>query len=38
MNIEDWSQDYYYDPVKNDYIHKTEKPIEKTLVSNWFTT
>lgn len=35
-NIEDWSKDYRYDAIKNDYIHKTITPIEKELVSSWF--
>ncbi|MFC4269687.1 aminotransferase class V-fold PLP-dependent enzyme [Polaribacter marinivivus] len=35
-NIEDWSKDYRYDAIKNDYVHKTVKPIEKELVNSWF--
>lgn len=35
-NIDEWSKDYEYDLVKNDYIHKSIKPIEKQLVSDWF--
>ncbi|MFD0991897.1 aminotransferase class V-fold PLP-dependent enzyme [Tenacibaculum geojense] len=35
-NIKDWAQDYEYDPIKNDYVHKTSEPIEKKLVENWF--
>ncbi|QNM85961.1 aminotransferase class V-fold PLP-dependent enzyme [Polaribacter pectinis] len=35
-NIEEWSKDYKYDPIKNDYVHKTVEPIEKELVKSWF--
>lgn len=35
-NIEDWSKDYKYDSIKNDYVHKTFTPIEKELVTSWF--
>lgn len=36
-NIEEWSKDYKYDMVKNDYIHTSVKPIEKELVADWFS-
>jgi selenocysteine lyase/cysteine desulfurase len=36
-NIEDWAMDYNYDPIKNDYVHKTVEPIEKKLVEEWFS-
>jgi len=35
-NIEDWSKDYKYDAIKNDYVHKTVTSIEKELVNSWF--
>jgi len=35
-NIHQWSEDYLYDPLKNDYVHKSVKPIEQVLVKNWF--
>ena len=35
-NIENWSKDYLYNPIKNDYAHKTVKPIEHNLVKEWF--
>lgn len=38
QNIEDWSQDYTYDPIKNDYAHKSVTPIEKKLVQDWFAS
>ncbi len=36
-NIEDWAKDYKYDSAKNDFIHTTIKPLEKKLVSAWFS-
>ena len=35
-NIDVWSSDYSYDPIKNEYVHKAVKPIEHSLVKNWF--
>ena len=35
-NIEEWSRDYTYDSIKNDYVHISVEPIEKELVSSWF--
>jgi selenocysteine lyase/cysteine desulfurase len=35
--IEVWASDYSYDPSKNDFVHKTIKPIEKQLVNSWFS-
>lgn len=36
-NIENWSKDYTYDSIKNDYVHKTVTPIEQALVTSWFS-
>ncbi len=36
-NIELWSKDYVYDDSKNDFVHKTVKPIEQELVNSWFS-
>lgn len=36
-NIENWSQDYAYDSIKNDYSHKSVTPIEQELVKRWFS-
>ncbi|CAA0152278.1 Putative aminotransferase [Tenacibaculum maritimum] len=36
-NIADWSKDYSYDAIKNDYVHVSSEPIEKRLVKNWFS-
>ncbi|WP_242092874.1 aminotransferase class V-fold PLP-dependent enzyme [Aestuariivivens sediminicola] len=35
-HIDVWSQDYKYDPIKNDYVHKTLPSAEKELVRDWF--
>jgi len=35
-NIEEWRNDYQYDAIKNEFMHKTAKPIENELVNNWF--
>ncbi|WP_299104590.1 aminotransferase class V-fold PLP-dependent enzyme [uncultured Tenacibaculum sp.] len=35
-NIEEWSKDYRYDMIKNDYTHVSATPVEKSLVANWF--
>ncbi len=35
-NIEEWSKDYTYEAIKNEFIHKTAKPIEIDIVNNWF--
>ncbi|MBS9774102.1 MAG: aminotransferase class V-fold PLP-dependent enzyme [Tenacibaculum sp.] len=35
-NINDWSKDYRYEPLKNDYVHISTEPIEKVLVTKWF--
>ena len=37
VNIEEWSKDYDYDAIKNDYTHKTAKSLEKALVDEWFS-
>ena len=34
-NIEEWSKDYQYEAIKNDFSHKTVAPIEKKLVKEW---
>jgi selenocysteine lyase/cysteine desulfurase len=36
INIEEWSKDYQYEAIKNDFVHKTVAPIEKQLVKEWF--
>ena len=35
-NIENWSKDYRYNSMKNEYDHKTVQPIENALVTAWF--
>ena len=36
IHIEEWSKDYQYEAIKNDYIHKTATSAEKKLVKEWF--
>ncbi|GGH02837.1 selenocysteine lyase [Polaribacter pacificus] len=36
-NVEEWSNDYDYDAVQNDYKHKSAVSIEKDLVAAWFS-
>lgn len=36
-NIDAWSKDYEYNSIKNDYVHKYQEPIEKKLVTDWFS-
>lgn len=36
QNIEEWSKDYKYDAIKNDYVHNSWTPTEKGLVAKWF--
>ena len=35
-NIYQWSEYYSYDAIKNDYVHKSIKPVEQALVKKWF--
>ena len=35
-NNKEWSEDYEYSEVKNDFVHKTSIPSEKSIVNNWF--
>jgi len=37
-NYRVWGEDYKYDPAKNEYIHKTDKSIESSIVNNWFNS
>lgn len=37
QNIEEWSSDYEYDSIKNDYVHKSVEAVEKKLVKEWFS-
>jgi len=37
INIKAWGDDYNYDSIKNDYTHKFVEPIEKALVTSWFS-
>ena len=35
-NFESWKTDYNYDTSKNEFIHKSEKNIEKNMTRHWF--
>jgi len=35
-NHKEWAKDYIYNASKNEFIHKTAKPIEIEIVNNWF--
>ena len=35
-NHKEWSKDYNYDKVSNEFIHKNAKSFEKEMVENWF--
>jgi len=37
IHIKDWANDYAYDALKNDYTHKSAMPVEKELVTSWFS-
>lgn len=37
-NINQWSDDYYYDNHTNEFIHKSNYNFEAHLVDNWFNT
>ena len=35
-NVEAWREDYEYNAVKNEFIHKTAQSTENEMVNNWF--
>ena len=35
-HYETWGKDYEYNAVKNEFIHKGNHVIEKTITKNWF--
>ena len=35
-NHVEWGKDYEYKSAKNEFIHKTAKPIEPEIVNKWF--
>ena len=35
-NFEIWGKDYEYNAIKNEFIHKGNHDIEKTITKNWF--
>lgn len=36
-NHKEWSKDYDYDKISNEFIHKNAKPFEKEMVEEWFS-
>ncbi len=35
-NYEEWGKAYDYAAAKNEFIHKTAKPVEQAIVNKWF--
>lgn len=35
-NFSSWSDDYEYNALKNEYIHKGSHSIEKEIIQDWF--
>ena len=36
QNFQTWGEDYKYHAIKNEFIHKSNKSIEKEITQNWF--
>lgn len=36
QNYEEWGKAYNYNPIKNEFIHKTAIPFEAEIVNKWF--
>lgn len=36
QNYKEWGKDYTYDEGKNDFVHNSAEPFEKSMVNNWF--
>lgn len=36
LNIEEWSKEYQYNSNKGDFIHESNKSLEKELIKDWF--
>jgi selenocysteine lyase/cysteine desulfurase len=36
QNFKSWGEDYQYNAVKNEFVHKSNKSIEKELTQDWF--
>ena len=36
QNFQTWGEDYQYNAIKNEFIHKSNKSIEKEITQNWF--
>lgn len=35
-NHKQWSKDYHYDKITNEFVHQNAKPIEREMVEKWF--
>jgi hypothetical protein len=35
-NFKDWEEDYSYNAIKNEFIHKKNFPVEKEITKSWF--
>ena len=31
-----WGEDYEYNAIKNEFIHRDKPNMEKTIIENWF--
>ena len=36
QNFQTWGEDYQYNTIKNEFIHNSNKSIEKEITQNWF--
>ena len=35
-NHKQWSKDYHYDKITNEFVHQNAKPLEREMVEKWF--
>ena len=35
-HIDDWSKEYSYDPIRNEYEHVSNLNLEEELTAHWF--
>jgi selenocysteine lyase/cysteine desulfurase len=35
-NHNQWSKDYHYDKITNEFVHQNAKPLEREMVEKWF--
>ena len=36
LNHEEWTNDYSYNKITNEFVNKNAQPLEKQMVENWF--